>query len=93
MFYSRSRLKSNFTVINEDDHPKLILCKQQVEAEFEAEKWSLIAKAMKARGTEEYGAQTLQVVYKKLILNAENIQLGRDEEDDGDGNDGEDEGE
>ena len=48
------RLKSNFTVIKEEDHWKLMQAKEEVEKAFEAQKWGLIAKAVQGKGGDAY---------------------------------------
>ena len=72
--FAPRRLKSNFVVIREEDNPILIEAKQEVEAGFEREKWSLIAKAMEEKGTEAYRPDALSKQYKKLMLFAKELQ-------------------
>ena len=55
-------------IIKECDNPVLIECKQEVEAQFEREKWSLIAQAMQAKGTDVYKADSLHKQYNKLMV-------------------------
>lgn len=49
-----SRLKINFTVINEEDNAKLFEAKVEVEALQEKEKWGLIADAVRDKGGDTY---------------------------------------
>jgi len=49
-----SRLKSNLTIIKEEDNQKLLEAKQEVEATFEKDKWSMIAQNVAQRGGEAY---------------------------------------
>ncbi|KAK5175427.1 uncharacterized protein LTR77_000566 [Saxophila tyrrhenica] len=68
-----SRLKSNFVVIRESDNPKLIEAKQEVEAEFEREKWGQIAERMVSKGAERYKGDALNRQYKKLMVFAQEM--------------------
>ena len=47
------RLKTNITVIKEEDNERLLKAKLEVEQAFEKEKWNLVGAAMKNQGCTE----------------------------------------
>ncbi|CZT23646.1 uncharacterized protein RCC_09360 [Ramularia collo-cygni] len=65
-----SRLKSNFTVIKEEDNGLLIAAKRDVEESFENQKWNLISRVVAEKGGETYAAIVLKRQYKNLMVNA-----------------------
>jgi hypothetical protein len=44
------RLKDNFSVIKEEDRPRLLAAKEEVEREMNEQKWTLIAEKVQADG-------------------------------------------
>ena len=48
------RLKSNFTVVQEEDLPRLLEAKRSVEEAFEKGKWGMVAEAVEKMGGEKY---------------------------------------
>ncbi|RMY81271.1 hypothetical protein D0862_12411 [Hortaea werneckii] len=62
------RLKSNFTVVQEEDLPRLLEAKRSVEEAFEKGKWGMVAEAVEKMGGEKYGGDALQKQYKKMRL-------------------------
>lgn len=53
------RLKSNFTVIKEEDHGRLLEAKRNVEQAFEKGKWSMVAEAVEKMGGDKYPVCTI----------------------------------
>jgi len=49
-----NRLKTNFTVIKEEDNGKMLEAKKNVEEAFEKGKWAMIATAMEKLGGDSY---------------------------------------
>ncbi|KAI7263105.1 hypothetical protein KC345_g9234 [Hortaea werneckii] len=62
------RLKSNFTVVQEEDLPRLLEAKRSVEEAFEKGKWGMVAEAVEKMGGERYRGDALQKQYKKMML-------------------------
>ncbi|KAI7189039.1 hypothetical protein KC324_g6435 [Hortaea werneckii] len=62
------RLKSNFTVVQEEDLPRLLEAKRSVEEAFEKGKWGMVAEAVEKMGGEKYRGDALQKQYKKMML-------------------------
>ncbi|KAI7218161.1 hypothetical protein KC343_g8507 [Hortaea werneckii] len=62
------RLKSNFTVVQEEDLPRLLEAKRSVEEAFEKGKWGMVAEAVEKMGGTRYGGDALQKQYKKMML-------------------------
>lgn len=73
------RLKSNFTVIPDEDKASLIAAKQFVEDKFDTEKWERIAAVMEQKGTQKYVPEVLYIQYKKMMLGAEYLPIARTE--------------
>jgi hypothetical protein len=48
------RLKDNFSVIKEEDRPRLLAAKEEVERDMNEQKWQLIADKVQADGGGEY---------------------------------------
>jgi hypothetical protein len=48
------RLKDNFSVIKEEDRPRLLAAKEEVEREMNEQKWTLMAEKVQADGGGEY---------------------------------------
>lgn len=48
------RLKDNFSIIKEEDRPRLLEAKEKVEREMANMKWTLIADKVKASGGDQY---------------------------------------
>lgn len=48
------RLKDNFSIIKEEDRPRLLAAKDEVERGLAEKKWALIAEAVKANGGDQY---------------------------------------
>jgi hypothetical protein len=44
------RLKDNFSVIKEEDRPRLLAAKEEVEREMGEQKWNMIAEKVQADG-------------------------------------------
>jgi hypothetical protein len=44
------RLKDNFSVIKEEDRPRLLAAKEEVEREMNEQKWTLIAEKVQEDG-------------------------------------------
>lgn len=68
-----ARLKSNFTVIREEDHAKLLEAKREVEESFENQKWDLVARVVKEKGGETYAGVVLQRGYKKMMMSGQGV--------------------
>ena len=49
-----SRLKDNFSVIKEEDRPRLLEAKDEVEREMNRKKWVLIAEKVQMAGGDRY---------------------------------------
>ncbi|EME47105.1 hypothetical protein DOTSEDRAFT_124315 [Dothistroma septosporum NZE10] len=49
-----ARLKSNFTVVREEDNALLLSAKREVEESFEAQKWDLVARVVAEKGGDTY---------------------------------------
>jgi hypothetical protein len=47
-------LKDNFSVIKEEDRPRLLAAKEEVERDMNEQKWQLIADKVQADGGGEY---------------------------------------
>ncbi|KAI6866552.1 hypothetical protein KC343_g8605 [Hortaea werneckii] len=62
------RLKSNFTVVQEEDLPRLLEAKRSVEEAFERGKWGMVAEAVEKMGGTRYRGDALQKQYKKMML-------------------------
>ncbi|KAI7211706.1 hypothetical protein KC333_g7531 [Hortaea werneckii] len=62
------RLKSNFTVVQEEDLPRVLEAKRSVEEAFEKGKWGMVAEAVEKMGGEKYRGDALQKQYKKMML-------------------------
>ncbi|KAI7025083.1 hypothetical protein KC332_g18311 [Hortaea werneckii] len=62
------RLKSNFTVVQEEDLPRLLEAKRSVEEAFEKGKWGMVAEAVEKMGGMRYRGDALQKQYKKMML-------------------------
>ncbi|KAI7017896.1 hypothetical protein KC318_g2643 [Hortaea werneckii] len=62
------RLKSNFTVVQEEDLPRLLEAKRSVEEAFEKGKWGMVAEAVEKMGGGKYRGDALQKQYKKMML-------------------------
>ena len=54
----RDRLKSNFTVIREEDNALLLSAKREVEESFEAQKWDLVARVVAEKGGDAYAGES-----------------------------------
>jgi hypothetical protein len=48
------RLKDNFSVIKEEDRPRLLAAKEEVERDMNEQKWQLIADKVQVDGGGEY---------------------------------------
>jgi hypothetical protein len=48
------RLKDNFSVIREEDRPRLLAAKEEIEREMTEQKWKLIADKVQEDGGGEY---------------------------------------
>lgn len=49
-----SRLKDNFSIIKEEDRPRLLEAKDDVEREMNRKKWVLIAEKVQLAGGDKY---------------------------------------
>ncbi|KAM3423569.1 hypothetical protein BST61_g995 [Cercospora zeina] len=99
-----TRLKTNFAVLNEEEHAILIQAKREIEDSFQAQKWSLVANLLHSKGGSDYTScpVILQRQWKKLMVSHgavipqgvqdrdfEETPPGSDAEDGNEGGDGE----
>jgi hypothetical protein len=57
------RLKDNFSVIKEEDRPRLLVAKEEIEREMTEQKWQLIAEKIQADGGGEYSVGCAVISY------------------------------
>ena len=64
---------NNMAMVKDEDKAKLIAFKQQIEKEWEEEKWKKISVELAKDGGLVYEPGVLQRVYRNMILQAENL--------------------
>ncbi|EMC96835.1 hypothetical protein BAUCODRAFT_491041 [Baudoinia panamericana UAMH 10762] len=84
-----ARMMINFTVIKEEDKPKMLEAKQEIEREFEEVKWEKIAERVAEKGGDAYKGGAICRLYKKIMAEAnimppEGVRDGDFEVDSGD---------
>ncbi|KAA8646911.1 hypothetical protein EYZ11_007536 [Aspergillus tanneri] len=71
-------MKNNFVSVSEEDVPRLLKAKKDVEEKFEQEKWHRITDEIVSQGGEKYAAAVLQKKFKEMSKNPTSITTGDD---------------